>query len=434
MSLKSIERFEWAINFLIVRRHFVHQVLGILKKIEKENMGTMGVRVTEDGRFELYYDSKWTDELKDDYLTYVLYHEVLHLALHHCTLRKFDDHNLGNIATDLAVNELIPEDSGCSRPRDKDGNLMGCFVDEFKKNPIYKDIESKQTAEWYYDFLRKRSPKVEIEIVMPGKGDGDSKEGKGGGKDGKDPKDGKDKSQGGGKDPKDGTKPEDGSGKIKIKVRMLDDHGEWKEHDIADERIRAKIEEIDKTEMWGDMPGGAKEAILAAQTRRINWKAFLRMFPGNIIWKDRDTTRKRPNRRTGYIHPGSKRRHVDRMLVAVDTSGSIDKELLAQFLDTINKMVDQFPIDMCVFDTQIQQGPILWSRKKKDFNFAGRGGTCFEPVMQLAIDRKYKGVIILTDGCAEAPTKPPHTKVLWALCDGAKAPVDWGIEVHLKKY
>lgn len=452
MSVKALEKFEWAVNFLIVRRHFVHQILGMMKKIPKPGMGTMGVRVTNEGRFQLFYDPDWVTTLKDEHMTYIFYHEVLHLALHHCTLRKFDDHQLGNIAYDLAVNELIPEDQGCAIPRDKNGNIIGCIVSEFKKNPIYKDIEPKQTAEWYYDFLKKRMPRVEIEIQ--GAGDGDPKDGKGGGsgkdekdpkdgkgggngKDEKDPKDGKGKSQGGGgKDEKD--KPEDGSGngnkKVKIKVRMLDDHGEWKEHEIADERVRAKIQEIDKTEMWGDMPGGSKEAILSAQTKRINWRAFLRMFPGTILWPQKDSTRKRPNRRTGYIHPGSKRQHVDRMLVAIDTSGSIDSELLAQFLDTINKMTDQFPIDMCVFDTEIQQGPMLWSRKKKNFDFAGRGGTCFECVMQLSIERRYKGVIILTDGCASPPTKPPRTKVLWALCEGAKAPVDWGIEVHLKKY
>jgi len=436
-SLKAIKRFEWAINFLIIRRRFVHQILGMMRKTPSAHVPTMSVRVTDDGRFDLSYNVEWVDSLKDEELTYVLNHEILHLVLHHCTSRRFDNYELGNIAYDLAVNELIHEDDGCKIPRDKNGKLIGCHVSEFKKEKIYKDIEERQSAEWYYEFLKKRTPQVQIQIEMPGNEKNDLKNSprsKSEKKDGDNLKNnsnlsGDNKS---GKSSKSNEKIENKN--IKIKVRMLDGHDDWKENEIADERVRAKIIEIDRNEMWGDIPGFDKEQILAAQTRKINWKPFIRQFCGNIIWNDRESTRKRPNRRTGYIHPGYKRIHVDKVLAAVDSSGSISSELLGQFLGVINTMIDFFPIDMCVFDHGIEQGPIPFNRKRVKFDFKGRGGTDFQAVMNLAQDKKYKALIVLTDGCAPAPKKPEGVRVLWCLCNGAAAPVDWGLKVHLKEY
>jgi len=326
----------------------------------------------------------------------------LHLALHHCTTRKFDDPELGNVAQDLAVNELIPEIKGsCERPVDKKGEVVGQFVDEYRKikvdgKEIFKDIKNKQSSEWYYDFLKKNLP-------PPPKGEG---EGKGKGK------------KGNNKDP---------FGKDR-----LDDHDGWKENEIADEKVRAKINEIDKNDMWGTVSAGDKELIMASQIRRINWSSFIRRFLGNMVWKERETTRKRPNRRTGFIHPGYKKVHVDRHLVAIDTSGSIDSGLLSRFLSAINSMSDYVPIDMMQFDWDKTSEPRPWEKKRKEFEFSGRGGTNFQPVIDTVEEKHYKSVIILTDGEASQPTRP-KARVLWVLPMGHNPPVDWGQRVHMEK-
>jgi len=395
---KAERRFEWLISFLICRFRFVHQILGMMTKTPVGGMGTMGVRVLDGARFNLIYDPAFVEGLTDEEATFIFYHEILHLALHHCTSRKFDNQDIGNMATDAAVNELIPVIPGsCERPRDKSGKITGVFVDELAKKPMFKGIEFKQSSEWYYDFFIRVLPKVYV--------DGGSDKGKG---------------------DKNGQKDPTGNPR-------MDSHDGWKEDEIADEKVRAKIQEIDKQDQWGTVSQSDREMITAAQTRKVNWRNFIRRFYGNMVWHDRETTRKRPNRRTGIIHPGYKKIHVDRHLVAVDTSGSVDSGLLGDFLATINSMIDFIPIDMMQFDWDKTEDPRPWDRSRKNFEFKGRGGTNFEPVMKIIEERKYRSVLILTDGQASAPSKP-KARVLWVLPMGCNPPVDWGQRIHLQKY
>lgn len=381
------KRFEWLLSFLICRFKFVHHVLGIMHKRPIAGMGTMGVSVTPQGKFELVYDPAFVHTMSDSELTYVFYHEILHLVLHHCTTRKFDNHDLGNIADDLAVNELIPISDACQIPKDKNGKITGMHVSEFKKEKIYSDIEPKQTAEWYYDYLMKKAP------------------------------------------PKDGGSGGKGKGKA-----SFDDHDGWKENEVADERVRAKVREIDINDLWGDISQAEREMILAAQVKRINWRNKIRVWFGNLAWKFRQSTRKKPNRRTGYMHPGSKKLFMDRWLVAADTSGSVDAKLLSQWLGVVNQLADEMPIDFMQFDCEKTEDPKPYDHRQLKLEFKGRGGTNFQPVIDIVEKQRYKGVMILTDGEAAAPTRPRSSKVLWVLPEGHNPPVDWGDRIHLQKH
>ena len=380
---KAKKRMDWLFGFMVVRYTFIYQVLGMMtKKCEPYSpYRTMAVCVLGGGRLELRYDPEYINSHKDEELTYVIYHEILHVALHHCTSRQFDDHMRGNIAHDLAVNELIKEEPGvCIPPADG-----GTFVADFKKMPMYKDIKDKETAEWYYDFLNSKEKKKE------------NQEGKGQGRGQPNPQQG-----GGGK----GTQP----GQTPDKKKGFDDHGGWKQDEIADEIVRDKINEIAKNNLWGDMSGVDQEVIKAAQVRRINWRSLLRRFYGNFVSRDRESTRKRPNRRTGIIHPGTRRILVDRHLVGIDTSGSISSDLLAQFLSVINRMTEYVPIDIVQFDASITDPPKPFDRKKNEFKFTGRGGTCFQPLMDLVEKQHYKSVVILTDGEGRLKWEPDGGK------------------------
>jgi predicted metal-dependent peptidase len=426
------KRMEWIIGFMVIRYHFVYQILGIMTKLCIPYMGTMGVRVLGGGRVQLAYDPEFVNSLKDEELTYILFHETLHIALHHCTTRNFDDHNLGNIATDLAVNEIIAIEKGTCEPPVIEGKLTGCFVSEFKKS--YKDLKEKETAEYYYDYLRekqKQQQKQKKQKGEPGdgKGNGEPGDGKGNGK-------GEPDLTGDDSNPSDGQgqakKVQKGKGG-KDKTQGFDDHGGWKEDEVSDEIIRGKVNEIAKCDTWGNLGGAEKELILAAQTRRVNWRNLLRQFYGNMIWHEKESTRKRPNRRTGLIHPGTRKIQVDRHLVVVDTSGSVGSDLLAQFLATINQMTEYVPIDLMQCDCEITEPPRPFDSKQKEFKFSGRGGTCFQPIMDLVNERHYKSVVILTDGEAAECTEP-KARVVWVLPEGHKPPVEWGMRVIMTRH
>jgi predicted metal-dependent peptidase len=136
----------------------------------------------------------------------------------------------------------------------------------------------------------------------------------------------------------------------------------------------------------------------------------------------------------GFVYPGFKRLHVDKWLSARDTSASIDSECLSQFSGVINGILDYLPIDILDFDVDIQNGPKPFESPKAEHTVSGRGGTCFQPVIDKVDEMDYKGVIILTDGCAEAPTKPKHAQVIWLMPMGCTPPVDWGKVIYMNKY
>lgn len=395
---QSVKRFEWLIGFLICRFHFVHHILGHMWKQPQPGMGTMGVYIGDIGRINLTYDPVWFNALTDAEGTYILYHEVLHVVLHHCTCRqRIEDHENWNVAIDLAVNELIKEVPGvCDRPRNKKGELVGCHVSELKKKAEYADIEEKQSAEWYYDYLKR---KAQQQPQQP---------------------------QGSGQGQPQQQQPGQGNG-------GFDDHKGFKEHEIAEERIRSLIREIDRNNQWGNLDGVDKELILAAQVKRINWRNLIRTRVGNVMWKLKEGTRKRPNRRMGWSYPGSRRRYEDRGLICWDDSGSVDSELLAEFAGVTNQLAEDYPIDMMTFDHKVQDMPVPYDRRKAKVELHGRGGTNFQPVIDLINERKYLWAMILTDGGAPAPTKPTIANIIWVLPKGLNPPVDWGTKVHMEK-
>jgi predicted metal-dependent peptidase len=374
------KRLEWLIGFMIVRYHFVYQLLAMMTKEVTEKTESIRLVVIGGGNFRLEVNPKFIIRLSDEELTYALYHTIMHLALHHCTHRQLQQ-EVGAMAQDLAVNELIPVTSGSCEP--PDGIYKDVLVSDLKKMKEFSDIQEKQSAEWYYDYLKKHG--------QGGEGDGQGMQ------------------------------------------RGLDDHSGWKQDEVADEKVKAKIEEVARNNSWGDVGGVEKELILAAQRRKVNWRNILRQFYGNQVWHEREGTRKRPNRRTGYIHPGTRNIQLERHLVAVDTSGSIDSELLSQFLAVLNQMTDYVPIDVMQCDCGVTDTPRPFDRRKHEYSFKGRGGTSFDPIMQVVKDRRYKSVVILTDGQAAECIKP-NARVAWVLPEGCNPPVEWGLRIHMDKH
>ena len=127
----------------------------------------------------------------------------------------------------------------------------------------------------------------------------------------------------------------------------------------------------------------------------------------------------RPNRRSGFQYMGCIRQLRTNYLVAVDVSGSITDEDLQYFFSTINRFFKYGveKIDAVTFDTKLGE-PVTLSKARKEFKIGGRGGTCFQPVIDYMADHpEYDGLIIFTDGYAPKPIVPAKLKgrLLWIL-------------------
>jgi predicted metal-dependent peptidase len=415
------ERWEYLVTSMILGDSFIHQFVIMMVKEADERIGTMGVRI-KNAMIELVYSPKFMETLTDSEVRWVLVHEILHIVFHHCTVRGSTDprmQHLDNIAADLAINQLIPNTGFVLQPREE--VIKICLPKAF-------NFPEKLSKEQYFQLLLKEEQENKDKNKGKDKGKGKDKD-QGGSGSGDDPDDQDDQGESG-----------PGSGKgddpFKGKGEVIDNHDGWTEEEaeIIDEIIRNKVDQMSRSsKSWGNISGGIKEMIMAAQRPQLAWWRILREYLGLFSTTKKESTMKRPNRRYGYPFPGVKRRHVDKILCCVDTSGSISEDSLRKFLSEMNVMTETHPVDLVVFDVKIQQGPIPFTKKRKNFAFGGRGGTCFNEIMEFASKGKYKCMVILTDGAASAPEYPKGVRdIIWCLVDDGKPPVEWGRRVNIK--
>lgn len=192
----------------------------------------------------------------------------------------------------------------------------------------------------------------------------------------------------------------------------------WEEDQLRQCEINDKIAGI---RSWGTVPGELIEAIVASTKPRIDYRKVLSGFRASIISSRRSLTRMRPNRRTDFQNMGSLYKLCSRLLVAVDTSGSVSSENLSYFLGVINKFFKYGieSIDLQPFDSALQGEPIPIKKAAKQIKLGGRGGTDFQPVFNMMREHpEYDGLIVFTDGYAPPPViEGRRPKVVWVLTD-----------------
>lgn len=203
--------------------------------------------------------------------------------------------------------------------------------------------------------------------------------------------------------------------------------GLWEENDIAMEELNSLIKDYAARgeKSWGSLEGHLKDQILASITSKIDYRKVLRNFRASILSEKKHLTRFKPSRRFGFEYMGSKREFTTKLLLAIDTSGSITNQNLKNFYGVINKFFKYGieSINVLNFDCELQGEPVSFKKRQTAFTISGRGGTDFQPVFDYAKDHpEYDGVIILTDGYANHPQKKPGTKAkfVWVLTSEAE--------------
>lgn len=195
----------------------------------------------------------------------------------------------------------------------------------------------------------------------------------------------------------------------------------WEEDQLSHEQVREVIARIERSRQWGSLAGSVCETIRASNIVRMDYRRALSMFRASVLSSKRHLTRMLPSRRYGFDCMGSKREFSTRLLVAVDVSGSVLSEQVSQALSIIGRFfkygVEQ--IDVIQFDSVLHGEPRKLRRAEKAMEIEGRGGTDFQAAIDCYCKADYDGLIIITDGYAEEPVLPEHTRgrILWMLYD-----------------
>jgi predicted metal-dependent peptidase len=131
-------------------------------------------------------------------------------------------------------------------------------------------------------------------------------------------------------------------------------------------------------------------------------------------------------------------RPVPRVIVAVDTSGSMtEKDLSTALRETrgVMKAVGA-SVEFCACDAQVHTLKKVDKWEELPSLLKGGGGTDFVPVFN-AVDKlnpRPEVLVFVTDGCGPAPvTPPPGLKVIWLLVGNYRhKPVPWGEYIEVE--
>lgn len=199
----------------------------------------------------------------------------------------------------------------------------------------------------------------------------------------------------------------------------------------GDELVMAQIHMTTaRITQWGSLPQPLVEGILASRTARADYKRILAHFRQTTLSSYRRLTRMRPNRRTDLLQMGSIYQMRSRILVAVDTSGSVSDSDLSRFYGLIGNLYRHCSaiVDTVQFDVALAEiVPI--KRAPRKIVVTQRGGTSFQPIVDMASSAgfEYDGVVVLTDGLAPQPLVPKrfHVPIMWAIVQSGMQLPKW---------
>ena len=358
---------------LMLREPFYGLLLIMLNK-QWNNKAVPTAGVSKNGiNFQLYLNEIFWDKLTERQRRGLLKHELLHIGFFHVTdFPGLSDRKIANIAFDLEVNQYIDEDD---LPPD------GCLLSSFPE----LNLEPKKGCHYYYEKLmegKNNKSCPNLNDLLNGSG---------------------------------------------VPGLMEPDHSSWDEFENLDEAtqklIKRQTEHLLKEvaenviKSRGTIPGEFQEIldrINASDPPKFDWRSYLRRFTGGSTKIFTKKSRRKYNKRFNES-PGLKIKPKRHVLVAIDTSGSVSTPELMEFLHEIyhmQKTGTEITIVQC--DTAISfLGPY---NPRKEFVIHGRGGTSFDPVLELynANTHKYTALIYLTDGEAPAPVQA-RGKMLWVL-------------------
>lgn len=426
--MANFQKAEDKINNVIFklwrRDNVVFGALSLLDKIADPQFDTMGISVGSH-RVSLRYNPNFIEAISIERLELVLVIEAFRVLLRHPTTRLREPGNISQLASSLAINQLMNDDL--------EKLLQG--LDEVTPGPATFGLECNLAFEEYYRGLLEKQGKTDqmIQQIWSSMSDEDKKK-----------EMQKVMSNAMSKDEKrESNADEDNFQKFENEQDAMKKHTDpngnanqgWGKNNGFDADVKGFVDKVkNRTRMWGKYSGTAQASILAALDPKISCKDVIRKFNCSVITGHSISSRMKVNRRWDIDRPGYRRVYKPKVIFAIDVSGSMSDEDLAYGFSVVNRILYISEIIFVEFDTEIKKVEKNLRKARKSFHVHGRGGTDFEKIMDMADEGKVDGLIVYTDGCAPAPHQP-HCKVLWLLhSKTAKTPVEWGMRAYLDRF
>lgn len=361
MALTAGEKISKAKTKLVLSHPFFAVFVLKLKFIEDERCPTMWT----DGK-SLGYGKAFVENLTVDEAVGVIVHELEHITFLHPLRMGSRNKIKWNVACDLAINQHVLA-AGFKLP---EGVL---------NDPKFRNME----AEKIYNKL----PEMTL-FLVPGQG-------------------------------------ECGIGEVRTPTNADGSA-------LSESQIKEAVADIKTTiavaaqlaKKQGNLPAGFERWIKEILEPKINWKAVLQEF---VTQSSRnDYSWKRPNRRfiqLGTFLPILEKPELGELVVAIDTSGSLNDKELAEIASEVRAIMSVYSVKLYVIYCDSSVHPPVdefTSGEDVEMKMRGGGGTDYRPVFKYIEKETIQPVCLLyfTDGCCDSfPKTDPGYRTLWVLTE-----------------
>ena len=396
------KKIEHVIANLSVDDPILFHTWSLVDNIPDKNQTTIGI----DSRSlppTIKYNPNFIARLSTELLEMILSSETFKLLLRHPTNRMQQLKDISGLASQIVVDEIVTKNFQ---------NIPG-VKDTF---PMPSDFDLPENNFMEDDYRRLKHDIEETQKnISEMFGDGGPGE------------------TGDGSDSKD----EDGNKEFKNTQEALQEYLNprkstcsqcWGGNDMLDAEIQNMVSNFKGTsKMWGKHSGDFVGQIVAANTPKISAREILRRFNTSVVSSKKISSRMKINRRFDLEQPGRKYLYTTKVLFAMDSSGSMSDEDIAEGCALVNSALKHTKVDYIFWDTEIHVVEKNVKNPKKEFKVGGRGGTSPEKVLQYAEENHYDGVVIFSDMIFSDDLKQPKTKVFWLGTEkSSKKPVSWG--------
>ncbi|MFH0708757.1 MAG: VWA-like domain-containing protein [Pseudomonadota bacterium] len=192
---------------------------------------------------------------------------------------------------------------------------------------------------------------------------------------------------------------------------------------------------LQKAEEMGSLPEGLERLIPMVFKGVIDWRSELRDCIGGHYVSD--YAMMPPSKKllyAGIYLPSATSRHLE-LCIAIDSSGSVDEVLLAQFIaeiELICELFGSYSIELLVCDDRIRSHQRFTNGESIEYSLEGGGGTDFTPVFEF-IEMQLtppKLLIYFTDLDGKFPLYEPPYEILWIA--PLKSEVPFGRVIEIK--
>lgn len=323
----------------------------------------------------ILYNPDFFTGLSKSERTFVLAHEVWHVAFNHLIRVGDRDKILWNVAGDYVINDLLQQ-SGYSM-------IEGALYDR-----QYSDMSTEEVYE-----------KIREEVE---------------------------------------NSPDGAGGYADFQPDLLQPQSKAEAEEVAEKTtemlVKAKLQSEASKKSQGEIPGEIARAIDDLINPKLPWGQMLMQFLTKLA-KD-DYSWRRPNKRFFPHHylPSQYSETLGEIVVAIDTSGSVTHEELIEMLSEVENIRDTFrPEKLTVIDCDWEIHNIHAVKQHDDIlslEFSGCGGTDFQPVIKHCNAVEPELLIYFTDLYANDVYDVGDYPIMW-ICNSDHPPANVGETIYI---